>query len=94
VTFQHQIGSNHPTKSYCLTINFSKHDVAGSNDSDSIRQKVSLGHKVNTGQVGESRGPDLASVGFGCAVRDQVNTKLALGRLNNRIRLLRGSMGI
>jgi len=57
-----------------LTIDLTEHNIHGSDHGDNIGNEVTLGHEIQSSQVGETRGTDLAAVRTVAAIRDQVNT--------------------
>jgi len=57
-----------------LTIDLSEHNIHGSDHGDNIGNKVTLGHEIQTGQMSETGGTDLAAVRTVASIRDEVNT--------------------
>ena len=62
-----------------LSVDLSKHQVHGTDDSNGVRQELVTHHEVCAGQMGKSRSADLALIRPVAAVRDEVDTHLALG---------------
>jgi hypothetical protein len=57
-----------------LTIDLSEHNIHGSDHGDNIGNEVTLGHEIQSSQMGETGGTDLAAVRTVASIRDQVNT--------------------
>ena len=65
-----------------LSVNFSEHNVHGTNDGNNVSQHVILADVVHEGKVEEAGGLDLAPVGLGASVRDKVDAEFSLWCLN------------
>lgn len=57
-----------------LTIDLTEHNIHGSDHGDNIGNKVTLSHEIQSSQVGETGGTDLAAVRTVASVRNQVHT--------------------
>ena len=66
-----------------LSVNFSEHNIHGTNDGDNVSQHVVLANVVHEGKVEEAGGLDLAPVRLGASVRDKVDSKFTLRCLNS-----------
>lgn len=66
-------------------------DRKPTNNSHSVGQKMATGDLVESSQVGETRGTDLAPVRTLRAVTNQEDSHLTLGGLDSRVRLTRGN---
>lgn len=67
-----------------------KHKIHSTNDRNSVSKQVALGNVVKATQVSETRGANVASIGALATVTDNVDAHLALGGLNDRVRLAGG----
>jgi hypothetical protein len=74
-----------------LIVGFYNGLVALTNNSDSICKKVTTRDLVESTQVGETGGTDLATVRPLATVTDQEHTHLTLGSLNSGVCLTRGN---
>jgi hypothetical protein len=59
---------------YALTIDLSEHNIHGSDHGDNIGNEVTLGHEIQSSQMGETGGTDLAAVRTVASIRDEMNT--------------------
>lgn len=57
-----------------LTIDLTEHNIHSTDHSNNIGNKVTLGHEIQSSQVGETGGTDLAAVRTVASVRNQVHT--------------------
>src|SRR5262249_6665841 len=71
-------------------IDLPEHDVERANDRRDIGQHMPAAQEIHRLQMGERRRPDLALVGPVGAVRDQVDAKFTLGRLDRSVDLAGG----
>ena len=71
-----------PQMSKILSVNFSEHNVHGTNDGNNVSQHVILADVVHEGKVEEAGGLDLAPIWLAASVRDEVDAKLSLWSLN------------
>lgn len=71
------------------TCKLTKHQIHGTNDCNGISQQVTLGNMVETTEMGETRGTNVASVRAFRAIADNVNTHLTLWRLDDGVGVTR-----
>lgn len=57
-----------------LTIDLTEHNIHSTDHSNNIGNEVALGHEIQSSQVGETGGADLAAVRTVASVRNQVHT--------------------
>ena len=75
-------GGKLPQMSKILSVNFSEHNVHGTDDGDNVSQHVVLANVVHEGKVEEAGGLDLAPVRLATSVGDKVDAKFTLWCLN------------
>ena len=71
-----------PQMSGFSSVNLAKYNIHCTNDGNNVSQHVVSADVVHEGEVEEARGLDLASVRLAASIRDKVDAKLALRRLN------------
>ena len=71
-----------PQMSGFSSVNLAKYNIHCTNDGNNVSQHVVSADVVHEGEVEEAGGLDLASVRLAASIRDKVDAKLTLWRLN------------
>jgi hypothetical protein len=68
-----------------------EHEIHGTDHGHSVSKKMALRHMVETSEMGEARSTDVHTIRALGAVADDIDTHLALGSLDGRVRIARGN---